>query len=366
MLKGKNKLKITELLLISFVWILLILAPTLFREEAISDWRELIVPTEVLIPLFIVFLINRFVLVPRLLFKKRNLIYIGAVSIIISILTIGIFFISDKQGQNRKHPIENNQRPLMPPPMGGGPQGMPPPGGRKPVQPPLPPFSNFLLFSFLMVGFDTGLMTTFMLAKSERKRAKLEKENSETQLAFLRNQVSPHFFMNTLNNIHSLIDIDTEEAKESIIRLSKLMRHLLYDSENETIPIQKEIDFFKNYVDLMKLRYSEKIKIDLRLPKSFPDKSIPPLLFTSFIENAFKHGISYQKPSFIDIEFICHDQSLEFKIKNSNFKRDTEDDSSGIGIENSRKRLELIYGQNYDLNIKENENEYFLQLNIPL
>ncbi len=188
-----------------------------------------------------------------------------------------------------------------------------------------------MIFSFLLVGFDTGLMTIFRLAKSERKRAILEKQNADVQLAFLRNQVSPHFFMNTLNNIHSLIDFDTDEAKDSIIRLSKLMRHLLYDSEIEKIPIRKEIEFIKNYVDLMKLRYSDKVKITLDLPDQLPDKSIPPLLFTSFVENAFKHGISYQHSSFINITFSIDDDQLNFEVRNSNPGLTKKDEPSGIG-----------------------------------
>jgi LytS/YehU family sensor histidine kinase len=172
--------------------------------------------------------------------------------------------------------------------------------------------------------------------------------------------------MNTLNNIHSLIDIDTEEAKESIIHLSKLMRHLLYDSEGEKIPIQKEIEFIKNYVDLMKLRYSEKVKINLELPEQIPDKTIPPLLFTSFVENAFKHGISYQDSSFIEIAFLCTKDQLIFKVKNSAPHNTKVNENSGIGIENSRKRLDLIYGSKYDLKIEDRAEDYSVQLSIRI
>ena len=218
----------------------------------------------------------------------------------------------------------------------------------------------------MLVGFDTGLRISFRLAEAERVKDKLEKDNVESQLAFLRNQVSPHFFMNTLNNIHSLIDIDTEEAKESIIRLSKLMRHLLYESEIEKIPIRKEISFVENYIDLMKLRYSDKVAIRVKLPKKLPDKTIPPLLFTSFLENAFKHGVSYQNTSFINIEFSCTDQNLTFEIINSNPKSEKEEESSGIGIENARKRLDLIYGDQYSLEIVVNDKEHYVRLSIPI
>ncbi len=204
------------------------------------------------------------------------------------------------------------------------------------------------------------------MAEAERRKAKLETENVGSQLAFLRNQVSPHFFMNTLNNIHSLIDIDTEEAKESIIRLSKLMRHLLYESDIERIPIQKEADFIRNYVDLMKLRYSEKVRINLMLPEQIPDKLIPPLLFTSFLDNAFKHGVSYQQDSFIVIAMTIVEDSLVFEVRNSISNRENQDKSSGIGMENSRRRLDLIYKDKYTLDIKELADVYYVKLTIPL
>lgn len=193
-----------------------------------------------------------------------------------------------------------------------------------------------------------------------------EKENAESQLAFLRNQVSPHFFMNTLNNIHSLIDIEKEEAKETIIRLSKLMRHLLYDSEVEEIAIQKEIEFVRNYVDLMRLRYSEKVNINLDIQPDIPEKTIPPLLFTSFVENAFKHGISYQHDSYIFITFSHQNNKLLFRIENSNYKNEIDEGPSGIGIENARKRLDLLYGNLYSLKIEEKKLVYIVNLSIPL
>jgi len=168
-----------------------------------------------------------------------------------------------------------------------------------------------------------------------------------------------------LNNIHSLIDVNTEEAKEAIIKLSKLMRHLLYDSEAEKIPIKNELDFISSYINLMKLRFSEKVNINLEIPNNVPQKSIPPLLFTSFVENAFKHGISYQKTSYIHIRFQFTDDSLIFILNNSlSDKKNIE--SGGIGIDNSRKRLDILFGNNYQLDIEESQTEYHLTLNIPL
>lgn len=271
----------------------------------------------------------------------------------------------ERPGANR----DNNRTGALGPNEHFGPEGPTDrPDSAGPIKPPreLPPFISFFVISVLIVGFDTGLRLSVKWVHSEQMRTFVEKENMQTQLAFLRNQVSPHFFMNTLNNIHSLIDIDTGEAKESIIRLSKLMRHLLYDSEAEEIPIRKEITFIKNYVDLMRLRFSEKIEIDLQIPTQVPDKSIPPLLFTSFVENAFKHGISYQKSVFIHISFLYIDDCLHFRIRNSYYRTGSEIGHSGIGIANSRKRLDLIYGDQYNLDIEDKENEFIVNLIIPI
>ena len=144
------------------------------------------------------------------------------------------------------------------------------------------------------------------------------------------------------------------------------MRHLLYESESAKIAIEKEMDFINNYVDLMKLRYSDKVRINLSFPSRFPKSTIPPLLFTSFIENAFKHGISHQHPSYIDIAFSSTEDTLIFEIKNSNPRLDKEDDRSGIGVENARKRLNLIYEEAYSLEIHDVNDAYYVRLTVPL
>ncbi len=230
---------------------------------------------------------------------------------------------------------------------------------------PIPKYANFLILAVLLVGFDTGLKISMRWANLEQEKFKLQKENVENQMAFLKNQVSPHFFMNTLNNIHALIDIDAEEAKESIIKLSKLMRHLLYDSEEKLTPIKKEVEFIQSYIELMRLRFTDKVNIEVDIPEDIPDKSIPPLLFTSLLENAFKHGISYNQISFVKIVMSFSENRLNFGIENSNHPRDTEA-SSGIGIENTKKRLSLLYKDNFDLEILEEKEIYKVNLSIPL
>ena len=219
----------------------------------------------------------------------------------------------------------------------------------------------------MVIGLDTGLKLAMKLSEKERENNQLEKENITSQLAFLRNQVSPHFFMNTLNNIHSLIDIDTAEAKASVIKLSTLMRHLLYDSETDRLPLSKEIGFIKSYVELMQLRYSSKVDIRLETPIQPSDKYIPPLLFTSIIENAFKYGVSYERPSYIHMKLDQPDSDkLSFQVSNSNHQSNADRNASGIGLDNTRKRLDLLYGNNYTLEIDESPSEFTVNLSVPL
>ncbi len=370
-----NSLRITEFLLIILVWIVLIAAPLLLNYNSYTNWLQTITPIEVILPLVITFIVNRFILVPNFLFKKRTTIYLAIVTLMIATVTATSYYYNDiiinitPSSQNEPNFMHMPHQEFSPssifgPPMGGQPMG----GqlGNDMAPPIMPPFINVLIFSVLLVGFDTGLRTSYRFMEAEKEKSQLEVKNVQSQLAFLRNQVSPHFFMNTLNNIHSLIDIDTEEAKESVIQLSKLMRHLLYDSEIDHIDIEKELNFIANYVELMRLRCSNKVKINFNQPKHIPAKKIPPLLFTSYIENAFKHGISYREKSYIYITVLCTNEVFILEVENTNHAKVSDKKSSGIGIENSKKRLDLIYGKDYLLDITENDKIYKIKLTIPL
>ncbi|MEM6629197.1 MAG: histidine kinase [Bacteroidota bacterium] len=357
-----------EHLLTALFWILFLAAPFLFVDfsQGLSVKEALLIslPT---IPIFLAFIINRLILLPTLYFKQRRREYVVAVIGLITVIALGKQMIP----LGNLHMTDPRRAPnslgpdIHPPP----PLGLRGPNGREAPARLNRPFPNVLVFSFLslmIIGVDTGLKSALKLSRKEREHTLLEKENVSNQLAFLRNQVSPHFFMNTLNNIHSLIDLDTQEAKEAIIKLSKLMRHLLYDSESEHLPLKKEIDFIRSYVELMKLRYSRKVDIVLETPSNIPDENIPPLLFTSILENAFKYGISYKEPSFINISLAYTTNSLTFQVRNSNHQPKTSTDYSGIGLQNTRKRLDLLYPGQYTLDVEDTPAIYTVNLHIPL
>ncbi len=227
-------------------------------------------------------------------------------------------------------------------------------------------FFSHLFSSLLVSGFAVGLGVMETLKQNEKKQKELEKEKLNSELAFLKNQVSPHFFFNTLNNIYSLIGIDGPTAQDSVLKLSKLMRYLLYESEHGETLMSHEIDFMNNYIDLMKLRLSPRVELQIDFPKDFPDFSIPPLLFVSFIENAFKHGVSHRDRSFIHLRMTIENDQITFVSENSIGKSSQPGDMqhSGIGLENVRKRLHLLFPDKHVLTVEQNETIFQVELTI--
>ncbi len=185
--------------------------------------------------------------------------------------------------------------------------------------------------------------------EAEQMRIEAERGRTEAELKNLRNQLNPHFLLNTLNNIYALIEFDKEKAQEAVAELSKMLRYVLYENQQETVPLCKEAAFIKNYVALMEIRLSSNAKVETHIDVS-PDSRTPvaSLLFISLIENAFKHGISPVEPSFVNISLSETPEFIQGEITNSFYpKRETDKSGSGIGLEQVRKRLELLYPGRY-------------------
>ena len=217
----------------------------------------------------------------------------------------------------------------------------------------------------LMFGANLGIKN-YIRSRDDRKRlVELEKQNLEQQLESLRYQINPHFFMNTLNNIHALVDFDPVKAQETIVELSNMMRFVLYEGNKQSVPLSRELDFIRHYVTLMQLRYTDKVKITLDLPQETPERQIPPLVLVTFIENAFKHGVSYQRESFIEVQVTMEDETMHFSCHNSKADHPNEE-NGGVGLANVRKRLDLIYGERYRLSIKDKSDAYHVELYLPL
>lgn len=236
---------------------------------------------------------------------------------------------------------------------------------KKPTFHPMAGPHDFTMFSLLVfaLGANLGLKLYFKTQEEQKQRADLENENLRQELNYLRYQVNPHFLMNTLNNIHALCDIEPDTAKRSIVQLSRFMRYLLYESHNEQISLQHAIDLMNQHISLMSIRYTDNVDIRVDVPQEVPNVNLAPLVFVPFIENAFKHGVSYDKPSFIHITLTADNDNIEFGCCNS--KNKVKHETGGVGLSNVTKRLDLIYGERYTLNIDDGEDCYRVKLVIP-
>lgn len=246
---------------------------------------------------------------------------------------------------------------------------------RKPLdfQPidPLPMLGPGELVAFfgglLLMGMNLGVKLYFMSQRDRERQKIIDQRNLEQQMEYLKYQVNPHFFMNTLNNIHALVDIDPERAKTTIVELSKMMRHILYEGSKKLIPLTREMEFLNLYVQLMRLRYTRKVHINVDVPQQLPELKLPPLMLIIFVENAFKHGISYREESFIDIKLRVENKRLLFSCCNSKPTQvQRTNEKGGMGLQNVRQRLELLYDDDYTLDISDGEKTYEVKLDIPM
>ena len=172
----------------------------------------------------------------------------------------------------------------------------------------------------------------------------------KAELSNLRSQINPHFLLNTLNNIYALTAFDQQRAQDAVMQLSKMLRHMLYDNQQDNVKLSEEVTFLENYVNLMKIRLPQTVDVQFRTQLANPDTRVAPLLFISLVENAFKHGISPTEPCFVHIDMEQPDDGHLFvTIKNSNYPK-TENDRSGhgVGLQQVQRRLDLAYSERYE------------------
>ncbi|MFN8241814.1 MAG: histidine kinase [Bacteroidales bacterium] len=312
-----------------------------------------------------IFYINYFLLVPRYYFSNRKSRYFVSVAL----LLIFFYFVSDGSNKVVFNYMKDEPDKMSQP--GPGQKDNLPGPPRLFHMPGRPPFRDMHLFNYLfssgfLVFFSLGLRVIERHSKIEQVQKELEKEKLNSELAFLKNQISPHFFFNTLNNIYSLIGINPDDSREAVLKLSKMMRYMLYESEKGDTRLSSEIEFMSNYIDLMKLRLSERVSLRVIFPDKYEDIAIPPLIFIPFIENAFKHGISFRENSAIEIRLSSSGKTIEFSCIN-NVPRVLEpkrQDAPGIGLDNVKKRLGLLFPGKHELRINRSESVYEVQLRI--
>ena len=206
-------------------------------------------------------------------------------------------------------------------------------------------YSSFAIISMLVNWMAIGIAMSirYVMRQQERKQKEVEAE-----LAWLKNQINPHFLFNTLNNISSLAQIDGNETQEAIMQLSDLLRYAMYETNKPKVRLDGEVEFMRNYIELMKLRCNEMTTVCTRFAIADPQLEVAPLLFISLVENAFKHGMNSNASAIIDIRMEQQNETLVFICDNTNNPKPTKDRSgSGIGLENTRRRLDLLYSGHY-------------------
>lgn len=300
------------------------------------------------ISFIIVFYVNYCFLIPRYLFEGRIRQYLLLNILLIAFTTAGVHFWQEYTFQIFAK--EGNE-------------------GRRHMAPPKWIFIMRDIFSMILtIGLSAAIRMSGRWVQIEAVRREAEKSRTEAELKNLRNQLNPHFLLNTLNNIYALIAFDAEKAQAAVQELSRLLRHVLYDNQQNFVALGKEMDFIRNYIELMRIRLSSNVTVETYFNVR-PDSRtvIAPLIFISLIENAFKHGISPTEPSFIQIRFSENAEEVQCEITNSYHPKNEADKSgSGIGLEQVRKRLELTYPGRYEWKhgISEDGKEYESTLNI--
>lgn len=236
-----------------------------------------------------------------------------------------------------------------------------------PYEPTL--LSNFVI-ALLLMGMNVAVRLVFHSIKDKMLAHEADNKLMRYKMEFLQFQISPHFLMNTLNNIHVLVDTDDQKAKEAIVSLSRLLRHMLYESTPETtISFSRQMEVFRAYCNLNLLRYGDNVKLNITVPRDMPNVALPPLILIVFIENAFKHGIVYGEDTLISMNFWVEPGRFHFSITNSIFPEKPKSvKEGGLGIKNVTERLKLLYGDDYKLTMGENESrtEYAVQLELPI
>lgn len=236
---------------------------------------------------------------------------------------------------------------------------------------------NYIAAVFVGQLYVLGVVSAIKIGidylKFRNKASALRKTQLETELAYLKSQIQPHFFFNTLNNLYSLTLDKSDKAPETVIKLSDLMSYVIYDSAKSLVSLEDEINHIRTYIDLERLRYGNRLDLKLSVQGDIDHIQVPPLLFIPYIENAFKHGGSTRDQVIpIDIQFKAEDQELKFNCKNNISKEEDihkkllEKSHYGIGMKNTERRLNLRYGNQYQLEVKDHEGVFKVELKIPI
>ncbi len=360
-----NKIRLSENLLYVLLWAMTFFVPLLNAAmTSLSDLQlyEIVEAWCKILPYFLIFLVNNNLLISKYLLRKRYGVYI-----LLDIILIAILFLIVDYVQYNVVPVFRNVFPAF----------QHTTYSTKLMTGEVS-FTDLNLFwnstlALFMSAANAGISLVYRSIQDEQQMEALKRHNMQVEMDYLKYQINPHFFMNTLNNIHALIDINADTAKRTVIELSKMMRYVLYESGSESISLRQDLQFIGNYIELMRIRFDGDIDIRLNYAENLPvDSSIPPLLLIVFIENAFKHGFEdeaeVEAGGYIDlkIDYMERGSKICYTVENSLPREKRGDIEAGIGLYNVRRRLDLLFGRAYSLRTEMCEDRYFVQLIIPL
>lgn len=331
--RGKDHSRGVEHLIYASMWALVVLYPLVNEMVQAArgleySWKDVFFWWGGTLPFMVLFLAHNYILIPNLLLDSKIKRY--SLSVLVLLVSFGVY----------EHITAVVPRTL-----------------------PL----NVLL-GVLMLGFNLAIVLLFKYLREQENLKVLESMRLQEELKYLKAQINPHFFMNMLNNIHAMVEVDQGRAQDMILELSKLMRYVLYEGDNSMTTFANEVKFISSYVALMRQRYhSDKVEVELNVPLHPSDNiKLPPLLFIAFVENAFKHGISYRRKSTVRISLSENEGSICFFCRNTKPEKDHDDTSAGgVGLENVRRRLDLLYGDSSSLRIEDGSDYYTVNLVIP-
>lgn len=375
------KKRTVEYIIYLLFWSVLLLSPlfgafiksAFYKDDTFMPTvDELVAFWMFLLPAIILFFINNNILMPFLLYKKKGRHFVlYLLCVVVASAIVFMAFPVDNPGFLHIQGIPLDDLPLLP--VDDVEQLSPPPSfGEQGVWMFFshPKNVRILLTLFILV-FNVCVRLFFFTIRRDESIKELEKEKLRSELEYLKYQVNPHFFMNSLNNIHALIDINKNKAQAAVQELSGMMRYLLYDKASMFVPLEKEISFLKNYIELMRLRYTDKLELCTDFTTELQGVFVPSLLFTQFVENAFKHGVTYTKKSMINMSLKVDEAAgcVLFACRNTvagAAKLSSLPSEGGIGIENTKKRLELLYDGKAELSISNADGWYNVELKIPI
>jgi two-component system LytT family sensor kinase len=294
--------------------------------------------------------INTYLIIPKLLDKKKFLFYT------IIILALMIFYGCFPRIY---HLFFGSTQPSIP--------RNPNPGRPRNFQQPFLSSGNIVLFLLILV-FSTGIKIINQWLQSEQRNKEIANEKLQAELSFLKAQINPHFLFNTLNNIYALASSQSEHTAAAVMKLSSIMRYVLSEARNDMVPLEKEILFTTHYIELQKMRLTDKTTIDFTVKGDPMGRQIAPLLLLPFVENAFKYGVSTRESSPIRILLEIKEDSMYFSVINHKHINTSLKvaDNTGIGINNTKRRLDLLYEDNHTLTIDDKAGEFTVNLKIPV